>query len=84
MARDEREATVGYIDTLIGDRIRTRRLSLGMDEEMLGRAVGLTAEQIQDHEGGNTRVRASRLAAIAEALDVPIVFFFPNPEPNAI
>ena len=82
MARDEANAGVGYIDRHIGNRIRLRRLSLGIDQQTLGSALGLTARQVQDYEGGATRVGATRLSAMAEALDVPILFFFGGLEPN--
>jgi transcriptional regulator with XRE-family HTH domain len=64
------------IDALVGSRIRARRLALKMDQETLGRTLGLKAQEIKDHESGATRVRASRLSVMAEALDVPILFFF--------
>lgn len=64
------------IDALVGSRIRARRLALKMDHETLGRALGLKAQEIKDYESGATRVRASRLSVMAEALDVPILFFF--------
>jgi transcriptional regulator with XRE-family HTH domain len=71
------------VDQLIGNRIRTRRLSLGMDQEALGRAMGLTASEIRDYEGGTIRVKASRLSAMAEILGVPILFFFRDLKPSA-
>jgi transcriptional regulator with XRE-family HTH domain len=53
-----------------------RRLLLGMNQETLANALGLTFQQVQKYEGGANRVSASRLAAMAEILDVPISFFF--------
>jgi transcriptional regulator with XRE-family HTH domain len=83
MLSDERKPSVDDIYLLIGNRIRIRRLSLGMDQETLGSALGLTSQQVQDYESGATRVGASRLSAMAEALDVPILFFFGDLESNA-
>jgi transcriptional regulator with XRE-family HTH domain len=71
------------IDTLIGTRIRIRRLSLGIDQQTLGRTVGLTSQEIEACESGATRVRASQLSAMAETLDVPILFFFRDLKPEA-
>lgn len=63
-------------DVLIGQRIRLRRTSVGLSQEKLGEAVGITFQQIQKYERGTNRVGASRLHDIATALAVPITFFF--------
>jgi transcriptional regulator with XRE-family HTH domain len=64
------------IDVHVGKRIRTRRLFLGMNQETLANALGLTFQQVQKYEGGANRVSASRLSAMADILGVPISFFF--------
>ena len=64
------------IDVQVGARIRTRRLLVGMNQETLARALGLTFQQVQKYEGGANRVSASRLSEIADVLDVPISYFF--------
>lgn len=64
------------IDVHVGKRIRTRRLFLGMNQEILARVLGLTFRQVQKYEKAANRVSASRLSAFADALCVPIAFFF--------
>jgi transcriptional regulator with XRE-family HTH domain len=64
------------IDVHVGNRIRMRRLLLGMNQETLANALGLTFQQVQKYEGGANRVSASRLSAMAEILAVPISYFF--------
>src|SRR5580704_10009108 len=64
------------IDVHVGKRIRMRRLLLGMNQETLATALGLTFQQVQKYEGGANRVSASRLSAMADILDVPISYFF--------
>src|SRR6202021_1990973 len=64
------------IDVHVGKRIRMRRLLLGMNQETLANALGLTFQQVQKYEGGANRVSASRLSAMADILGVPISFFF--------
>jgi transcriptional regulator with XRE-family HTH domain len=64
------------IDVHVGKRIRMRRLFLGMNQETLANALGLTFQQVQKYEGGANRVSASRLSAMADILGVPISFFF--------
>ena len=53
-----------------------RRLFLGMNQETLANALGLTFQQVQKYEGCANRVSASRLSAMADILGVPISFFF--------
>jgi len=64
------------VDVHVGGRIRMRRLLLGMNQETLADALGLTFQQVQKYEGGANRVSASRLSAMAKILDVPISYFF--------
>ena len=55
-----------------------------MNQETLASALGLTFQQVQKYEGGANRVSASRLAATAEILGVPISYFFAElPTANA-
>ncbi len=64
------------VDIHVGSRVRLRRTLLGMSQETLGDAVGLTFQQIQKYERGANRVGASRLFELTQILDVPISFFF--------
>jgi transcriptional regulator with XRE-family HTH domain len=64
------------IDVHVGSRIRMRRLLLGMNQEALANALGLTFQQVQKYEGGANRVSASRLKAMAGILGVPIGYFY--------
>ena len=64
------------IDVHVGSRVRLRRNLLGMSQTALGRAIGLTFQQIQKYERGVNRVGASRLFHLSRALDVPVSFFF--------
>jgi transcriptional regulator with XRE-family HTH domain len=69
------------VDVHVGARIRTRRLFIGMNQDTLARALGLTFQQVQKYEGGANRVSASRLAQIAKVLGVPIAYFFGDLDP---
>lgn len=64
------------IDTHVGARVRLRRTLLGMSQEGLGEALGLTFQQVQKYERGANRISASRLYDLAKVLDVPVSFFF--------
>ncbi len=72
------------IDIHVGSRIRLRRTMLGMSQEKLGEALGITFQQIQKYEKGTNRVGASRLQNISNILNVPVAFFFEDaPGDNA-
>src|SRR5215470_7479707 len=64
------------IDVMVGKRIRLRRVQLGLSQTELGQKLGVTFQQIQKYENGANRVSCSRLYETANALDVPISFFF--------
>ena len=64
------------VDVHVGKRIRLQRLLLGMNQDTLGKALGLAFQQVQKYEKGANRVSASRLAEMATVLGVPIPFFF--------
>jgi len=64
------------VDIHVGGRVRLRRTLLGLSQENLGDAVGLTFQQIQKYERGANRIGASRLFQLCHILDVPVSFFF--------
>lgn len=66
------------LDRLIGQNIRAHRLSSGLTQTELGRAIGISFQQVQKYEDGRNRISASRLYHVAEALGVPLATFFIN------
>jgi transcriptional regulator with XRE-family HTH domain len=64
------------IDVHVGARVRLRRTLLGMSQEKLGEALGLTFQQVQKYERGTNRIGASRLFDLSRVLEVPVSFFF--------
>ena len=64
------------IDVHVGSRVRFRRMLLGMSQEKLGEALGLTFQQVQKYEKGVNRIGASRLYDLSQVLQVPIQFFY--------
>lgn len=64
------------VDVHVGGRVRQRRTLLGMSQEELGEALGVTFQQVQKYERGSNRVSASRLFQISKILEAPINFFF--------
>jgi transcriptional regulator with XRE-family HTH domain len=64
------------VDVHVGQRVRLRRTLLGMSQEKLGEAIGLTFQQVQKYERGANRIGSSRLYDLSRVLDVPISYFF--------
>jgi len=64
------------VDQHVGSRLRLRRQVLGMSQEKLGEALGVTFQQVQKYERGTNRVGASRLWDLARSLNVPVNFFY--------
>ncbi|MGH1457460.1 MAG: helix-turn-helix domain-containing protein [Paracoccaceae bacterium] len=69
-----------HVDVHVGKRVRHRRWLVGMTQQQLAEQVGIKFQQIQKYETGANRVSASRLWDIADALDVPVSFFFEGME----
>src|SRR5213592_3191219 len=69
------------IDVQVGARVRLRRNMLGLSQEKLGEAIGLTFQQVQKYERGANRIGASRLHELSRVLDVPVAFFFDDMDP---
>jgi transcriptional regulator with XRE-family HTH domain len=68
------------VDQHVGRRVRMRRVLVGMSQERLGDALGLTFQQVQKYEKGTNRIGASRLQQIAGVLNVSPAFFFEDME----
>jgi len=60
----------------IGMKIRNRRRELGLSQERLAEAIGITYQQLQRYEGGKGHLNTDRLQALTGALDVPIAYLF--------
>jgi len=70
------------VDIHVGARVRLRRTLLGMSQEKLGKALGLTFQQVQKYERGANRIGSSRLFQLSRILDVPVSFFFDEMAPE--
>ena len=64
------------IDLHLGRRLRRRRRLLGLTQQQLASAVGIRFQQIQKYECGANRISAARLWQLAEALEIPIGYFY--------
>jgi transcriptional regulator with XRE-family HTH domain len=64
------------IDAHVGSRMRMRRMMLGMSQEKLATAFGVSFQQVQKYEKGMNRMGSSRLQHAASVLNVPVSYFF--------
>ena len=64
------------VDGQVGNRVRLRRMLVGMSQERLGELLGLTFQQVQKYEKGVNRIGAGRLYQVAQILGVPINYFY--------
>jgi len=63
-------------DKHVGNRVRMRRLTLGLSQTKLGKGLTVTFQQVQKYEKGTNRISSSRLQQISNILQVPVSFFF--------
>jgi transcriptional regulator with XRE-family HTH domain len=71
-------------DKQIGLRIKLRRRQLGMSMVELGGRIGVTFQQVQKYENGVNRIGGGRLGKVAQALGVPVAFFFDSGSETAL
>ncbi len=74
--KGHRSSSEVEIDKHVGQRLRQRRVILGLSQTALGDALGLTFQQVQKYEKGSNRVGASRLYQLSKILDVPVSYFY--------
>lgn len=72
-------AQVNNADTLIGRRIRLRRIQLGIKTKSLAASVKITEARLQEFEAGRENISAELVAEIAGALGVSSAYFFSAP-----
>lgn len=72
------------VDVHVGGRVRLRRTLMGMSQEKLGEAIGLTFQQVQKYERGANRIGASRLWDLSRVLDVPMSYFFEDMDDDTV
>ena len=68
--------TPNSVDVHVGSRVRMRRMAVGLTQDKLARALGLTFQQVQKYEKGSNRIGAGRLQAISRILDAPLSYFY--------
>jgi transcriptional regulator with XRE-family HTH domain len=64
------------VDIHVGQRVRMRRIQIGMSQDALAKNIGVTSPQVQKYEKGTNRMGASCLYQVCEILGVSISFLF--------
>lgn len=80
------------VDEHMGKRLFHRRRALGLTQQQVAQAVGVRFQQIQKYECGGNKMSAARIWALAQALDVPVNYFYeglsaktaPTPAPRVM
>lgn len=68
----------------IGEKIKFRRQDIGMSQERLAEILGVSYQQVQRYENGKNKLNVENIQIIAEALSVPVTFFFTPEQPQAV
>src|SRR5213082_4235676 len=64
------------VDIHVAMRVRQQRIELGISQQKLAAALGVTFQQIYKYEKAKSRMSAARLYGFSKALAVPVTFFF--------
>jgi transcriptional regulator with XRE-family HTH domain len=79
-----KKGTPHDVDVYVGSRVRLRRSALGLSQDQLGAAIGLSFQQVQKYERGVNRIGASRLYEMGKALKTSISYFFEDFEDSGL
>jgi transcriptional regulator with XRE-family HTH domain len=72
----QKDRPAADIDVLIGERVRSRRMQAKMSQAALGKALGVTLQQIQKYEEGTDRIGSGRLLEVAKVLECDVMEFY--------
>ena len=75
--------TKANVDETVGKRLRLRRTMMGLSQEAVAKAVGITFQQVQKYEKGSNAMNARRLFEFAQFMNVPVAYFFEPLESGA-
>lgn len=80
-----KKGQANFIDAYVGQKLRERRLILGLSQQDIAGKVNVTFQQLQKYESGANRVSAGRLHELSTILNVPVSYFFDgyiSPKPS--
>ena len=68
----------------IGEKIKGRRRELGISQESLAEILGVTYQQVQRYENGTNKLNVENIQTVADALNVPVSYFFEGEKPSMV
>lgn len=71
------------VDSYVGKRLRLRRTMMGLSQEAIAKAVGITFQQVQKYEKGSNAMNSNRLYEFAQFMHVPVAYFFEGLESSS-
>ncbi len=80
--RDKLKGKVDDIDKLVSERLNMIRVTLGLSQQDIGKAIGVSIQQIQKYEKATDRISSGKLFAIAKFLKVPVTYFYKEYDDN--
>lgn len=72
------------IDGHVGRRLKQRRTIMGLSQEAVAKAVGITFQQVQKYEKGSNAMNANRLFEFSRFMNVPVAYFFDDFEQSTV
>jgi len=66
----------------IGEKIKKQRRKLGISQEQLAEILGVTYQQIQRYENGMNKLNVENIQRVADALNIPVSYFFEAEKPS--
>lgn len=72
------------VDINVGRRLKQRRTIMGLSQEAVAKAVGITFQQVQKYEKGSNAMNANRLQEFASFMNVPVAYFFEDLERSGL
>ena len=66
----------GNFNKHLGNKLKLRRLALGLTQTKVAQAINVTFQQIQKYEKGTNGISSLRIMQLANFLKVPVVYFF--------
>lgn len=64
------------INKIVGNRLKERRISMGLNQAELGKKLHVSGQQIHKYEAGTDKLSVAKVHELANILQVPINYFF--------
>ena len=66
----------GNFNKHLGNKLKLRRLALGLTQTKVAQAINVTFQQIQKYEKGTNGISSLRIMQLSNFLKVPVLYFF--------